>query len=242
MTADGCSLRPLARTAGGLYLAIIVLSGFAEAAVRSGLIVPGEPAATADNILAAPTLFRLGFLADLAAFQADAAVAVLLYVLLRPTNGTLALLAMVFRLLAHPAIGSLNLLHHLGALLILEDSGPLRALPRAERDQLALFSLDLHGYGYLIAGAFFAVHCALLGWLLHGSGRFPRILGILLGASAAGYLFETCAAVMAPGLAPIARGVVVVTATAGEGALCLYLLIRGVRSTAWGEEAPEGQA
>lgn len=232
MTSAERSLQGQARVAGGLYLLIIVLAGFAEGFVRSRLIVAGDPAATAVGILAAPTLFRLGFLADLTAFLADAAVAVLLYLLLRPAGPALALLALVFRLLAHPAIASLNLLHQLAALLLLEGATPLQGFSSLQREQLALFALDLHGSGYLIAGAFFGVHCSLLAWLLVRSERFPSILGVLLALSAAGYLFESAAVFMAPGLAPIARVVVGVTAAVGEGALCLHLLIRGVRLSA----------
>lgn len=53
-----------ARTAGGLYLIIIVCGIFGEAFVRSSLVVPGDASATAGNILASPSLFRLGFVAD----------------------------------------------------------------------------------------------------------------------------------------------------------------------------------
>jgi hypothetical protein len=238
VSSEERSLRGQARAAGGLYLLIIVLAGFAEGFVRSRMIVAGDPAATAANILAAPGLFRLAFLADLTAFLADAVLAVLLYLLLRPAGPALALLALVFRLLAHPAIASLNLLHHLAALLLLEGATPLQAFAPLERQQLALFALDLHGSGYLIAGAFFGVHCALLAYLLIRSERFPSFLGFLLGLSAAGYLFESGAVFVAPGLAPIARVLVGVTAALGEGALCLHLLIRGVRSPAGADPAP----
>lgn len=240
MNGEERSLRRQARAAGGLYLLIIVLAGVAEGFVRSRVIVPADPAATAANLLAAPGLFRLGFLADLTAFQADAGLAVLLYLLLRPAGSTLALLALVFRLLAHPAIASLNLLHHLAALRILDGASVLQGFSALQREQLALFALDLHGAGYLIAGAFFGVHCTFLACLLIRSERFPSILGFLLGASAAGYLFESGAVFVAPDLAPIARLLVGVTAAVGEGALCLYLLIRGVRSSTSPQPAPAG--
>jgi hypothetical protein len=236
------SLQRQARAAGGLYLLIILLAGFAEGFVRSRMIAPGDPAATAAAILSSPTLFRLGFLADLTAFLADAGLAVLLYLLLRPAGPVLALLALVFRLLAHPAIASLNLLHQLAALLILDEASPLQGFSWPQREQLALSALELHGAGYLIAGAFFGVHCALLACLLFRSDRFPSILGLLLAASAAGYLFESGAVFVAPGLAPLARGLVVITAAVGEGALCLHLLIRGVRSPASGGQAPADPA
>lgn len=222
------SLKTHARAAGLLYLLIIVTAGFAEGYVRTTLVVPGDPAATASGILAAPGLFRLGFFADLVAFVADAAVAVLLYVLLRSAGETLALICAALRLIAHPAIGSLNLLNHFAALQLLSPDGPMAGVDRVEAQQWAAFALDLHGYGYVVAGAFFGVHCALLGVLLYRSEFFPRVLGLLLGAAAFGYLFECVAVFLAPGLESLATGVVVLTAGIGEVALCLYLLIRGV--------------
>ncbi|MEQ8331011.1 MAG: DUF4386 domain-containing protein [Longimicrobiales bacterium] len=223
------TLTAYARTAGWLYLVIIVCAGFGEGYVRGTLVVPGDAAATAANLLASEGLFRLGLVADLVAFLADAGVAVLLYVVLRPVSRTLSLAAAAFRLVAHPAIGSLNLLNHFGALAVLQ-SGSLAGFGEVQRESLALLALDLHGYGYLIAGAFFGVHCALLGVLLYRSELFPRLLGILMACAAAGYLIETGAAFLAPSLDAAASALVVVTAGIGEVSLCLYLIVRGTRA------------
>jgi hypothetical protein len=59
------SEKRLARIAGSLYLIVAVLGGFAELSVRSSIVTPGDAAATADNIRASATLFRLGFVSDL---------------------------------------------------------------------------------------------------------------------------------------------------------------------------------
>lgn len=223
------SLRRHARAAGALYLVIIVAAGFAEGYVRATLVVPGDSATTAANILGSATLFRAGFFADLIAFMADAAVAMLLYVVLRSTDRTVALVAAAFRLVAHPAIASLNLLNHLGALVILDRPSYLSGFEVTELEGLASLALDMHGYGYVVGGAFFGVHCALLGYLLYRSTLFPRLLGVLMVAAGAGYLFESFAVFVAPGLEGLASQVVVATASIGEVSLCLFLLVRGVR-------------
>lgn len=235
----------LARIAGFLYLIIIVCAGFSEGVVRGNLHVPGNALTTAQNIAASETLFRLGFVADLVAFLSDAAVAVLLYALLRPVSQIVALLSMAFRLLAHPAIAATNLLNHFAAVLLLDGGGSLGAFSTAQREELALFALDLHGYGYLVAGAFFGVHCALLGWLLYRSALFPRVLGFLMAAAAVGYLAESFVFFLTPSYGALATSLVVVTASVGEITLCLYLVIRGVRrpvSSGPGSVAPEGRA
>ncbi|MCG6955843.1 MAG: DUF4386 domain-containing protein [Gemmatimonadetes bacterium] len=229
------SMRSLARMAGLLYLVIIVCAGFSQGYVRSTMIVPGDAAATAGNILASEGLFRLGFVTDLIAFMADAAVAVLFYVLLRPVSETVSLLAAAFRLVAHPAIGSINLLNHFGVLLLLGGAPHLEAFSMDQLQALTLLSLQMHRYGYLIAGAFFGVHLALLGYLLLRSEAFPRLLGLLLVAAAAGYLIESLSFFLAPAYESLASGLVVVTASVAEVSLCFWLLIKGVRDSGTGD-------
>ena len=96
-----------ARIGGVLYLIIIAAGLFAEAFVRSRLIVPTDAAATANNILAHETLFRLGIAADLSTFVCAIPVTVILYGLLKPVNKNLALLMLLFNL-AQDAIGGMN--------------------------------------------------------------------------------------------------------------------------------------
>lgn len=221
--------RRTARIAGLLYLVIIVTAGFSEGYVRATLLVPGDAAATAANVLASEGLFRLGIVSDLVAFSADAVVAVLLYVLLRPVNRTLALVAAALRLIAHPAIASINLLNQYAALLLLSEGEYLTAFEPAQRQALALFFLEAHGYGYLLAGVFFGLHLLVLGYLLHRSDRFPAALGVLVVVAAVGYLIESLTFFLLPGYEPIATSIVLLTAVVGEVSLALYLLVRGVR-------------
>ena len=89
----GHSPQAYARTAGVLYLIIIVFGISAELVLRSSLIVPGDATATAGNILGSQMLFRLGFAADSVVFISDVALAILLYVLLAPVDRTLSMVA-----------------------------------------------------------------------------------------------------------------------------------------------------
>jgi ABC-type multidrug transport system permease subunit len=93
-----------ARIGGVLYLIIIAAGLFAEAYVPGKLVVPADAAATATNIMAHETLFRLGIAADLTTFLFAVALTMILYVLLKPVNRNLALL-MVFFNLVQDAIG-----------------------------------------------------------------------------------------------------------------------------------------
>ncbi len=126
MKASSASPRVLARVTGALYLYIMAAAMFAEAFVRDRLIVAGDAAATAHNILASEQLYRLGVAADISITACDVAVAALLYILLRPAGATLSLLAASFRL-AYSAAMTLNAAFLIGPLLLLTGDG-IRAL------------------------------------------------------------------------------------------------------------------
>jgi hypothetical protein len=204
-----------ARVAGVLYLVIIAFGLFAEVVVRGRLIVPGDAAATADNILASETLFRAGLAADLIVFLADVALAILLYRIFRPVDKVLSMLAAAFRL-TQTAIIALNLLNMLTALLILRDGGS---------QSLALTFLDAHKYGYLLGLTFFGVSTVIAGYLAYRSNRFPKTLGILLGLAGLGYLTDSFSFFLNPGYDGSASAIVLAPAVVAELWLALWLLL-----------------
>ncbi len=82
-----------ARAAGFMYLFLGALAAFAEFYVRSGILVPGNVAQTAHNIIAAEQLFRIEIASDLLGGACNAILAVAFYTMLKPVNSSLALLA-----------------------------------------------------------------------------------------------------------------------------------------------------
>lgn len=86
-----------ARAAGVLWLACIVTGVFGFVAA-SKLIAGDDAAATAANILANESLFRLGFAADLVSGASYVGVTALLYYLLKPAGRSVSLLAAFFGL------------------------------------------------------------------------------------------------------------------------------------------------
>src|SRR5687767_5992247 len=87
-TAAGMDVAPrlAGRVAGWGILAMALLAPFAEFYVRQRLVVPTDPAATATDITAHETLFRLGIVAFLVVIILDVVVAWALYVLLKPVS------------------------------------------------------------------------------------------------------------------------------------------------------------
>lgn len=220
-----------ARAAGALYLIIIVLGLFGEVVVRTSIISPGDATATATNVLAAEGLFRTGFLADSIMFLSDVALAVLLFVLLRPVNKTLALVALFFRL-TQTAVIALNLLNYHAALLLLKEPGYASAFEAAQLSSLASLFLDLHSHGYDLALILFGVHCLLLGYLITKSLYLPKAMGYLVMAAGATYLVGSYTRFLFPDFVGTVSPIYLV-AIVSELSLCLWLVIKGVNLEHW---------
>ncbi|MEQ8927385.1 MAG: DUF4386 domain-containing protein [Fulvivirga sp.] len=218
------NIQKTARLTGLLYLLVIICAGFAQGYVRGTLVIPNDANATLTNILNAHFLFRFGLVADLVAFMLDAVISILLFQLLKDTNKTIAMVSSAFRLIAHPAIASINLVNHYMALKVTEGN-----VASSELAGTVMDFMTAHTTGYLIAGAFFGVHCLLLGILLYKSGYFPSILGILMVLAAGGYLIETFGNFLFPGNEMLLATIVGISAAIGEITLTFYLLIAGTR-------------
>lgn len=219
-----------ARLTGVFYILVIILAGFSQGYVRGTLSDPGNAQATMENIVASEGLFRLGLISDLIAFMLDVLISILLYQLLKPVHKTLALIATAFRLLAHPAIASLNLLNHYMALQMANGQGYLVSLGVDQREIWTMLFMNAHNAGYLLAGAFFGIHCLLLGVLMYRSPSFPKLVGVLMILAAGGYLLETFGNFMIPGYEAVLAYVVGFSAATGEVSLTLFLLIKGIKT------------
>jgi hypothetical protein len=216
----------LARIAGSLYLVVAVLGGFAELYVRARTVVPGDATATAHNIRDSATLFRFGFASDLVQATFFLFTAMALYLLLRHVNELVAR-AMVVIVAVSVAIICLNMLNQYMALQVA--TGSLTATGAAGSDALAGLFADMHAAGYLIAQIFFGLWLLPLGYLVHRSGYFPKAVGVLLAVGCFGYLIDTFAHFVAPGVAESISGIVLMPAAIGELSFVVYLLVKGVR-------------
>ncbi len=223
------SHKTLARTGGILYLSIIVCGLFTEFFVRSNLVVSGDATATASNIMANQGLFRIGFVSDLAMILCDLALALVLYVLLKPVSHGLALGAAFTRLAMDATLG-INLLNHFQALLLLSGANYLMAFNTEQLYALVSLSLDVHSVGYAIGLTFFAFHCLILAYLLYKSEYFPKTLGVLLGLAFVSYLVDSLAKFLVPGYDTANFPLLMLPALVAEVSFCLWLLVKGTRS------------
>ena len=211
----------------GLGWLIIFSSGiFAQFFVRNSLIVRGDAAMTASNIMSSQSFFRLGILADITMLIADVAVALALYMLLKPVHHALALLAAFFRLVQAAVLGA-NLSNLFSALHSL-NSDTVTAFTAEQRHTLALNALMTQATGYDLGLFFFAFALFTLGYLFYKSAYVPKLLGVLLVVSGLVYLLGSSAVVIAPAYISTVAFLYVVPVVA-ELALALWLLFKGVR-------------
>ena len=215
-----------AQVAGILYLVIFVTAFFSEGAVRGALIDFSDPAATAANLVDNAFLVRLSVVSDATAFIADAVVSVLLYLILAPASKPLAMAAAALRLIAHPAIAVMNLVPYIGGLLVLDGTVDMTAFTPDQTQALSMSFLQLHHYGYYLAGAMFGVHCILLGVLLVRSVDFPNVIGYVMMVAAAGYLIEAVGNFLAPQHEEVYAMIVLVPAVIGEFSVAIWLLLK----------------
>lgn len=236
MTA--ASVQTYARIAGVLFLISAVAGGFGEVFVPSQLIVSTDATATANNIIASNSLFRMGFASYVVEALCDVSLTLVLYVLLRPVHGNLALLAVFFRLVSTAVFGVAEVLFYSAPSLILGGADYLKTFSPEQLNTLAFLSLRLFGYGSGIAFVFYGVGSILFGYLIFRSDYLPKILGILLALSGLGFVTRTFLLVLAPAYASSA--LLVPTAIAGL-ALTVWLLVRGVDVPKWEEKAARAE-
>jgi hypothetical protein len=240
-TRDGSSIRRLARTAGWLYAAIFVVYPLA-AAVRTTLVVPGDAAATAQNLAANEALFRWGMAGEATIFLIEIVLAAVLYVLLRPVSASMSLAAALARASEGVVMAAGNLFTSIVALSVIGGAGALAAFDDGQRDALVLLFQDANAYVVLMWGLFFALHLVVLGWLVHRSRFFPKTLGVLLALAGVGYFAQSFGTLVAPGISDALSTAVLVLAVPGELAFALWLVVRGVDEDAWRARARQLRA
>ena len=227
-----------ARVAGFLYLLMAPFGFFGMLYVPSILIVPGDAAITANNIMASESLFRSGIVSTLMVQIINILMVLVLYKLLKPVNKNHALLMVIFILVGAP-MAMLNELNRFAALLLSSGADYLMTVFTADQLQaLVPLFLDLHEHGITIAGIFWGLWLFPMGYLVFKSGYIPRILGVLLIIAGFGYLIDSFAVFLLPNFYATISQFILYT-TYGEFFFPLWLLIKGVNVEQWEKRALE---
>jgi len=231
----GPSPQLYARIGGLLYLILIAAGSWGQLFVRGTIIVAGDATATAHNIMASQPLWRAGIGADLLMHLCDVPVMLVLYVLLKPINRNLALLAVLFNLV-QTAVLVVNKMTLVIPLFLLGNAGYLKAFAPQQLNALAYVSLRAHDHGFGFGLIFFGVVCLIQGYLIRRSGYLPRTLGVLMQVAGACYLLNSFALILAPAFASLLFPAIMLPPFIAESSLAIWLVVKGVDLPQWEEK------
>jgi len=219
--------RLLARIAGVFYLIITACALFAYLYVRGQVIVPGDMARTAANILAHEQLYRTGFSAAVIVVICNPPMGLILYELLKVVNPRLALLALIFIIIS-TTIEAVNLFNYITPLFTLSLPEYRGAFDPDELQALARGPIRLFGYAFSVSLTFFGVFCALNGYLILRSKFLPAVLGLLMIVAGVTYWINSFQLFLALPI-PYIQWVTLIA----ELSLALWLLVVGVNEAKW---------
>ncbi|HSS60175.1 MAG TPA: DUF4386 domain-containing protein [Candidatus Limnocylindrales bacterium] len=224
------SPRGRARVAGVFEFLEGTASSQGQVFLLGSLVVAGDAAATAHNILGHEALFRLGFLISVAGVAFHLAWGLFMYQLMKPVNGTLAALA-VFFVITTSALQALTAFFYLAPLLVLQGGSGLSGLTTEQAQALAMAFLKLNTAAFQLDLVFFGLWCLVTGYLIWRSSFLPRLLGLLLMVDGLGwslYVWPPLATYLFPAIA-VASGL-------AELPLQFWLIVFGANSERWREQ------
>lgn len=216
-----------ARVAGAIYSSMVLTGPFSLIYVPNKLIVRGDATATAANILNHETLFRFSIFADLVGQVIFICLAIALYRLLSNVSRTWALLMVGF-VLVSAAVGFLNTLNNIAALILFRGADFLSVFDTAQRNALGMLFIRLHSQGIFIDEIFWGIWLFPFGLLVFRSGFLPRFIGVWLMINCFGYVALSVIALFFPPYYGAAFKILQ-PVLFGELVIMLWLLIKGAK-------------
>jgi Domain of unknown function (DUF4386) len=160
------------RFAGLLYVVTSIVGFFAMDYVPGKVIVHGNAAATANNILAHETLFRFGIAGEIIGQAGFIFVALALYDLLKGVSRRYASLMVMLIVISVP-IAFVNELNSIAAIVLVRGADFLSVLDKTQREALAMLFIRLHGQGFVVAEIFWGCGCSRSGCWCTGRASCP---------------------------------------------------------------------
>jgi hypothetical protein len=211
-----------ARLVGFLYVFSNATAIFAFW-VRSQLLVSRDPGRTAENVIAAETLFRAGLAAELVTIVATTALVLGSYVVLRGVDRNLGLLAVLWRVLENAVLASLTFASFVALGILQSEAAEPRLL-----QGVAYALIRVHMYGFQVGFLFLGLGSALLSYLWLKSRYIPRLLAWLGIFASLLMALVSLLLIVSPGLLRIITLGYMAPMGIFELGLGFWLLVRGV--------------
>lgn len=223
------NLKKTARLAGLFWLLVAITSGFSFGYVRPGIIVAGDAAATATNIMANGSLFRAAIASYILGQIFSLFFGLTIFRLFRDVNKTWTNVALA-SMLVSVSVAVINTVNNVAALLILSKADYLNAFGQEQLNAMMMIFLRLNNAGLGFSELFLGFSLASFGWLIVQTGFIPRILGILLIIGCLAFAVNTFTKLLIPQFYPAMFTQLAMFANALGGIpTILWLLIKGVK-------------
>jgi hypothetical protein len=221
--------RKAAKVAGFAFLFAMAIVVIANYGINFRLIVPGDAAETARNIMAHETLFRINIACNLIYVVSIVVLLTSLYVLLKPVNRNLALVAAFCRLV-FALMWGVTALNALSALRLLGDAAYLPVFNADQLQSLARLHLAASWDAYYIALPFWGLASTVCSCLWFKSRYIPRALAAFGVISSAWCVICAFAFIVFPHFeATVGLSWFDVPMVLFEMTLGIWLLIKGLR-------------
>src|SRR5438105_5215375 len=178
LTAIDNSQRSAAKVAGWSGLLTFAIVVFGNYVLLNPLVVPGDAASTAQNVVAHQTQFRITVVCFLTYSLGVVVMLSALYVILKPINPGLALVGALSRLV-FALLWLLSTLNMLGALRLLSNAKYLQVFELDRLQALAKLHLGANFDAYYVGLPFLGLAATLCAWLWFKSNYIPKALAIV---------------------------------------------------------------
>ena len=220
-----------------LWLLAAITGGFGLFYVRS-MVVTGDAAATAANIVASESLFRAAIVSLLISQLFMFCFGVTLFQLFKEVHKLLAT-ALFTSLTISVAMAVLNQFNNLGALLVLSNADYLKAFNPDQLNTFAMIFLRMSNSGQGLLEVFWIPYNFAFGLLIIKSKYLPRLLGMLLIVASVGFGINIFQKILDPQFHPVLFTRLAMSLGALSGIpTILWLLIKGAKVRPLDEPEP----
>jgi hypothetical protein len=224
------SKKKSARIAGLLYLLLAITGAFGIMYIPSSIQVTGDATATANNIVTSEFTFRLSMISNLISSVLYVFLALALGRLFKEVDAKHVKLMLSLVIIAVP-IGIVNVINLIAAQSLAGGSDFLGTFEQEQRNDLALFFLNLYNSGLSLAGIFWGLWLYPFGMLVIKSKFIPKIIGILLIIGCFAYVLDSFLTLLLPEYRKMLADYLMIPLAIGEFSIVFWLLIKGVKNT-----------